>query len=128
MTCFITMICYHQVSILMYLYWKNSLKFVIFPTKFKIISSLTFCPSIHCFNTIVNNITVCCCVQAKSNSWLPMQQTWGANWALRPGFALQPPFSFRLSTLSTGKTVTATNVVPQNWQAGATYSSLVNFD
>eukprot|EP00253_Pinus_taeda_P018927 PITA_18927 len=66
--------------------------------------------------------------QAKSNSWLLMQQTWGANWALRPGFTLQPPFSFRLSTLSTGKTVTATNVVPQNWQAGATYSSVVNFD
>jgi len=66
-------------------------------------------------------------MQANSDTWQGMQQTWGANWCLNSG-PLQAPFSIRLQSLSTGKTLTANNVIPQNWQASATYRSLVNYD
>nr|ADE77703.1 unknown [Picea sitchensis] len=45
-----------------------------------------------------------------------MQQTWGANWSLNSD-PLQAPFSIRLKCLSTGRTLTANNVIPQNWQS-----------
>jgi len=64
--------------------------------------------------------------QANSNTWQGMEQTWGANWCLNSG-PLQSPFSIRLQSLSTGRTLTANNVIPQNWQASATYRSLVNY-
>ena len=66
------------------------------------------------------------CLQANSNSWQPMQQTWGANWALSSG-PLIAPFSIRLTTLSTGKTLIINNAIPQNWQPNATYGSNANF-
>lgn len=66
------------------------------------------------------------CRQANSNSWQPMQQTWGANWALSSG-PLTAPFSIRLTTLSTGKTLIINNAIPQNWQPNATYGSNANF-
>ncbi|KAL5999832.1 hypothetical protein ACLOJK_038118 [Asimina triloba] len=63
----------------------------------------------------------------KSDSWMPMQQSWGADWKLDAGGkALEPPFSIRL-TSEFGKTLVATDVIPQGWQAGATYRSVVNF-
>lgn len=65
--------------------------------------------------------------QANSNTWQGMEQIWGAKWCLNAG-PLQAPLSFRLQSLSTGKTLTANNVIPQNWQVSATYRSLVNYD
>lgn len=38
------------------------------------------------------------CLQANSNSWQPMQQTWGANWALSSGPLIAPsPFALQHS-------------------------------
>jgi len=65
--------------------------------------------------------------QANSDTWQGMHQTWGANWCLNSG-PLEAPFSIRLQSLSTGKTLTANNVIPQSWQPSATYRSLVNYD
>nr|AVG44230.1 EXPB3-1 [Boehmeria nivea] len=62
-----------------------------------------------------------------SDTWLPMQQSWGAVWKLDTGATLRAPFSIRLKSGQSGSTIVANNVIPAGWQAGQTYRSYVNF-
>ncbi|KAL0328165.1 UNVERIFIED_CONTAM: Expansin-B3 [Sesamum calycinum] len=64
--------------------------------------------------------------EANSNEWLEMTHIWGANWCIIAG-PLQGPFSVKLTTLSTGKTLSARDVIPRNWTPKATYTSRLNF-
>ncbi|KAI0520616.1 hypothetical protein KFK09_008093 [Dendrobium nobile] len=59
--------------------------------------------------------------------WQAMQNLNGAVWKLNWASPLQPPFSLRLTTLATGKTLTAINVIPQGWKPGTSYKSSVNY-
>jgi len=62
-----------------------------------------------------------------SDKWLSMSQSWGAVWKLDVSSPLRAPLSLRVTSLESGKTVVASNVIPANWQPGAIYKSNVNF-
>nr|CAD1844882.1 unnamed protein product [Ananas comosus var. bracteatus] len=62
-----------------------------------------------------------------AGTWTPMRESWGAIWRLDSDHALQGPFSIRLSTLTSGKTLVASNVIPADWQPLSTYRSIVNY-
>ncbi|KAL9243817.1 hypothetical protein vseg_017659 [Gypsophila vaccaria] len=64
--------------------------------------------------------------QATSNEWIEMTHLWGANWSINGG-PLTGPFSVKLTTLSTGRTLSARDVIPRNWSPKATYPSRLNF-
>lgn len=66
-------------------------------------------------------------MQANSNQWLDMTHVWGANWCIIAG-PLVGPFSVRLTTLSSGKTLSARDVIPGKWVVKATYTSRLNFN
>lgn len=60
-----------------------------------------------------------------SSEWLQMNHLWGANWCIIGG-PLRGPFSVKLSS-TTGRTLSARDVVPSNWVPKATYTSRLNF-
>ncbi|KAK1396248.1 Expansin-B16 like [Heracleum sosnowskyi] len=64
--------------------------------------------------------------QAGSSEWLEMSHVWGANWC-RNGGPLKGPFSVKVTTLATAKTLSARDVIPANWSPKATYTSRLNF-
>ncbi|XP_028807916.1 expansin-B3 [Neltuma alba] len=63
--------------------------------------------------------------EAGSSEWLQMNHLWGANWNIIGG-PLRGPFSVKVST-STGKALSARDVIPGNWTPRATYTSRLNF-
>ncbi|OVA00572.1 Major pollen allergen Lol pI [Macleaya cordata] len=63
---------------------------------------------------------------ASSTQWLPMKHLWGANWCIIGG-PLKGPFSVKLTTLSTRRSLAAREVIPRNWSPKATYTSRLNF-
>ncbi|XXG85538.1 hypothetical protein AAC387_Pa11g0597 [Persea americana] len=65
-------------------------------------------------------------IKASSSDWLDMRHVWGATWCIIGG-PLQGPFSVRLTTLSTQRTLSAREVIPRNWSPKATYTSRLNF-
>ncbi|GLJ30670.1 hypothetical protein SUGI_0607340 [Cryptomeria japonica] len=66
--------------------------------------------------------------QAASDGWEEMTEQSGAKWALDSGSYLKAPFSIRVESLSSGDILTAYEVIPENWNAGDTYTSHVNYD
>lgn len=64
--------------------------------------------------------------EASSTQWLPMNHIWGATWCIVKG-PLKGPFSVKLTTLSTGRTLSARDVIPRNWSPKAIYPSRVKF-
>ncbi|GMH07226.1 hypothetical protein Nepgr_009066 [Nepenthes gracilis] len=64
--------------------------------------------------------------QTATMEWLEMTHLWGANWCIIGG-PLRGPFSVKLTTLSTGKALSARDVIPRNWSPQATYTSRLNF-
>ncbi|PSS16327.1 Expansin-B16 like [Actinidia chinensis var. chinensis] len=64
--------------------------------------------------------------EASSTEWLEMKHIWGATWCIIGG-PLRGPFSVKLTTLSTAKTLSARAVIPSNWSPKATYTSRLNF-
>ncbi|CAH9089184.1 unnamed protein product [Cuscuta europaea] len=60
-----------------------------------------------------------------SKKWLEMNHLWGANWVFNG--PLRGPLSVKITTLSSGATLTATGVIPRNWAPKATYTSRLNF-
>ncbi|XP_058734822.1 expansin-B3-like [Vicia villosa] len=60
-----------------------------------------------------------------SSEWLQMNHVWGANWCIIGG-PLRGPYSVKLSS-STGRTLSARDVIPSNWVPKATYTSRLNF-
>ncbi|CAB4273291.1 unnamed protein product [Prunus armeniaca] len=63
---------------------------------------------------------------ASSSEWIQMNHVWGANWCINGG-PLNGPFSVKITTLSTAKTLSARDVIPSNWSPKATYTSRLNF-
>ncbi|KAK6920329.1 RlpA-like protein, double-psi beta-barrel domain [Dillenia turbinata] len=61
-------------------------------------------------------------------AWLPLQRSHGAVWMINSGTELSGAFSIRLTTLASGKTLVANNVIPADWLPGHSYRSSVNFN
>ena len=64
---------------------------------------------------------------SSNKGWRAMQRSWGAVWKLDAGSKLQPPLSIRMISRHSGHSLVAKNVIPNGWQPGATYRSLVNY-
>ncbi|KAB5530123.1 hypothetical protein DKX38_020204 [Salix brachista] len=64
--------------------------------------------------------------EAGGTEWLEMNHLWGANWFISRG-PLKGPFSVKLTALSSGRTLSARDVIPRNWAPKATYTSGLNF-
>lgn len=65
--------------------------------------------------------------EADSDEWMAMDHSWGANWCLLRG-PMKAPFSLRVTTFSSNRTLSARNIIPQNWYPTASYRSRLNFD
>lgn len=63
-----------------------------------------------------------------AEDWIPMQQSWGENWKLNSASQLQPPFSIKLTSLTSGRSLIVHDVIPVDWKPGQTYRSLINFE
>ncbi|XP_011076959.1 expansin-B4-like [Sesamum indicum] len=59
--------------------------------------------------------------------WLGMQQSWGATWKADIPVGTKGPYSVRITTLQSKKTVVARRVIPADWAPGKYYGSRVNF-
>ncbi|XP_034600885.1 expansin-B1 [Setaria viridis] len=61
-----------------------------------------------------------------SPEWQPMRHSWGAIWRSDTPRPLKGPFSIRLTSES-GKTLVATDVIPEKWQPNTVYNSNIQF-
>ncbi|KAG8387015.1 hypothetical protein BUALT_Bualt03G0209200 [Buddleja alternifolia] len=63
---------------------------------------------------------------SNSKKWLRMQQSFGATWKTGIPSGTQGPYSVRITTIESKKSVLANNVIPANWKPGNHYYSGVN--
>ncbi|KAL8533192.1 hypothetical protein ACS0TY_009439 [Phlomoides rotata] len=61
-----------------------------------------------------------------SKGWISMQQSWGSTWKVDLRDGTRGPYSVRITTIESRKTVVAKNIIPANWVAGQYYRSQVN--
>jgi hypothetical protein len=68
-------------------------------------------------------------MQAGSSSFQAMQHNWGSNWKMNSysGKPFRGPFDVRITSRLSGRSVIAKQVIPQNFQPGALYTSKVQF-
>ncbi|XP_004486758.1 putative expansin-B2 [Cicer arietinum] len=66
-------------------------------------------------------------LEAFAKSWDTMTQSWGAVWKFDKGSQLRAPFTIRLTTIESGETFVAKDVIPVGWNPGQTYRSVGNF-
>lgn len=64
---------------------------------------------------------------AGSSRWFPMQQMFGATYKYNIPSGTKGPYSIRITTGSSRRTLVAQNVIPFNWRPGQYYKSSVNF-
>ncbi|KAL7148211.1 hypothetical protein ABFS83_06G162800 [Erythranthe nasuta] len=64
---------------------------------------------------------------SNSKSSLSMQKSWGCTWKVGIPVGAKGPYSVRLTTIESRKTITANNVIPGNWSPGQYYRSEANF-
>ncbi|KAL8051680.1 hypothetical protein ABFX02_06G163900 [Erythranthe guttata] len=55
-----------------------------------------------------------------------MQQSWGATWKADLPNGTKGPFTVKVTTIESRRTITATNVIPANWSPGQYYHSGAN--
>ena len=65
-------------------------------------------------------------MEANSQSWTPMRESWGSIWRLDSNHRLTAPFSLRITNES-GKQLVASQVIPANWAPMAVYRSFVQY-
>ncbi|KAL8518075.1 hypothetical protein ACS0TY_009384 [Phlomoides rotata] len=61
-----------------------------------------------------------------SKGWISMQQSWGSTWKVDLRDGTRGPYSVRITTIESRKTVVAKNIILANWVAGQYYRSQVN--
>jgi hypothetical protein len=66
-------------------------------------------------------------MEANSDYWVPMRESWGDIWRIDSYHPLKGPFSFHVLSDS-GKVVVANDVIPTNWRPNAHYRSYVQFN
>ncbi|KAG2324677.1 hypothetical protein Bca4012_039214 [Brassica carinata] len=69
----------------------------------------------------------CVEIQPAGGKYMKMEEMRSAVWKLNPGCALKGPFNVRLTSAVTKKVIVAKAVIPEKWNPGAIYHSLVNF-
>ncbi|KAL8518076.1 hypothetical protein ACS0TY_009385 [Phlomoides rotata] len=65
-------------------------------------------------------------ISSNSKGWISMQQSIGAIWKVDLREGIRGPYSVRITTIESRKTVVARNIIPANWGAGQYYRSRVN--
>ncbi|KAL2491307.1 Expansin-B4 [Abeliophyllum distichum] len=67
-------------------------------------------------------------IPSKTKNLISMQQSFGATWKTQIPQGTSGPYSVRLTSVESRKSVLAPNVIPADWKPGQIYRSTVNFN